>query len=129
MAKHIVFDIVGTLVSFDAFYSRIDETIGARLRSHGISSQLFGYTWMTSAELEFTFLSISERYKQYKDVLRAMFYRTLFMAGVEDPRSFATESEMDACIEGYSMQELRPGCLEAFQILRDAGFTVWCFTT
>lgn len=47
MAKHVVFDIVGTLVSFDAFYDRIDEVIGEKLRSNGISPQLFGYTWMT----------------------------------------------------------------------------------
>jgi 2-haloacid dehalogenase len=25
--------------------------------------------------------------------------------------------------------QLRPGCLECFQKLRNAGFTVWCFTT
>lgn len=47
MGKNVVFDIVGTLVSFDAFYNRIDEVIGEKLKSQAIPSKLFGYTWMT----------------------------------------------------------------------------------
>ena len=84
---------------------------------------------MTAAELEFTFLSISQRYKPYKDVLKALFYRTLWMAGVEAPRSLATEQQRDLCIEGYSELELRPGLRECFAKLREEGFTVWCLTT
>ena len=49
MQKQVVFDIVGTLVSFDAFYERIDEVIGEKLRAHGISAKLFGFAWMTQA--------------------------------------------------------------------------------
>jgi 2-haloacid dehalogenase len=128
-AKHVVFDVVGTCVSFDAFYSRIDATIGEKLRQQTITPKNFGFTWQTVAEIEFTFLSISERYKQYKDVLRSMFYRTLWLSGVSDPRNFATDDERERCIEGYSLLELRPGCAEAIQILRDGGFNVWCFTT
>jgi hypothetical protein len=48
---------------------------------------------MTGAELEFTLLSISERYKPYKEIMSALFYRTLSMIGVEDPRAFATNVE------------------------------------
>lgn len=128
--KHVVFDVVGTCVSFDAYYSTIDTVLGSKLRAHTITPQHFGFTWQTVAELEFTFLSISERYKQYKDVLRAMFYRTLFLIGnIDNPRAFATDNELEQCIAGYSALQLRPGCQECFRILRDAGFTVWCFTT
>jgi 2-haloacid dehalogenase len=84
---------------------------------------------MTASELEFTFLSISERYKPYKDVLKALFHRTLWMAGVQDPKSIATEEERDLCIEGYSELELRPGLKECFAKLREEEFTVWCLTT
>ncbi|KAH8701943.1 Haloacid dehalogenase-like hydrolase-domain-containing protein [Talaromyces proteolyticus] len=127
--KHVVFDVVGTCVSFDAFYSRINLILGPRLRHHNITAQLFGYTWMEAAELDFTFLSISERYQPYKHVLKALFYRTLWMAGVPDPRSFATDAERDQCIAGYSDLQLRPGAKECFEKLRGDGFTVWCFTT
>ncbi|KAJ4332649.1 hypothetical protein N0V87_008209 [Didymella glomerata] len=129
LQKHVVFDIVGTCVSFDAYYERIESVLGAKLRQHTITAQHFGFTWQTAAELEFTFLSIAESYKPYKDVLRGLFYRTLSLCGVADPRALATDEEREQCIEGYGALELRTGCREAFQLLRDSGFTVWCFTT
>ncbi|KAH7141629.1 putative 2-haloalkanoic acid dehalogenase [Dactylonectria macrodidyma] len=127
--KHVVFDVVGTCVSFDAFYNCIDRVIGEKLVAKNITANAFGFTWMTAAELEFTFLSISERHRPYKDVLSALFFRTLFMVGVTAPREFATDAERDACVQGYSELELRPGTKECFATLRDAGFTVWCLTT
>lgn len=127
--KHVVFDVVGTCVSFDAFYDSIDRAIGDRLLANNITGRAFGFSWMTAAELEFTFLSISERYRPYKDVLTALFFRTLHMFGIEAPREFATESERAKCVQGYSELELRPGTKECFSILRNAGFTVWCLTT
>lgn len=127
--KHVVFDVVGTCVSFDAFYARIASVIGPKLLAKNITPRFFGFSWMTAAELEFTFLSISERYKPYKEVITALFYRTLYMAGIEDPRSFATDAERDQCVQGYSELELRSGTRECFAKLRDAGFTVWCLTT
>lgn len=129
MAKHVVFDIVGTLVSFEAFYNRIDETIGEKLRANGIPSPLFGAFWMTSAELEFTFLSISSRHRSYKDVMKAVFYRSLGFAGIKDPRTFATDEERDKCQEGYSLLALREGAKECIEILRNNDFKVWCLTT
>jgi 2-haloacid dehalogenase len=127
--KHVVFDIVGTLVSFDAYFSHINQTIGPKLLSHTITAQTFGYTWMTAAELEFTFLSISSRHRQYTPVLSAVFFRTLFMLGVPSPRSEFTEAERDACIAGYSLLELRPGVGECLETLRAGGLTVWALTT
>jgi 2-haloacid dehalogenase len=129
MPKHVVFDVVGTCVSFDAYFTRIENVIGTKLHQHSITARHFGYTWMEAAELEFTFLSISERYKPYKDVMKATFYRTLWMAGIDDPRSFATDAERDECFAGYSELKLRDGAKECFEKLRADGFTVWCFTT
>ena len=128
-SKHVVFDVVGTCVSFSAYYERIESVLGSQLRQHTITAQHFGFTWQTAAELEFTFLSISGSYKPYKDVLRGIFYRTLSLCGVAEPRNIATDEQREQCIDGYSSLELRPGCEEAFRYLRDNGFTVWCFTT
>jgi 2-haloacid dehalogenase len=127
--KHVVFDIVGTLVSFEAYFSRISQTIGPKLLSHTITARTFGYTWMTAAELEFTFLSVSSRHCQYTHVLSAVFYRTLFMLGVSSPRSNFTDAERDTCIAGYSMLELRPDAAECLARLRAGGFVVWALTT
>jgi 2-haloacid dehalogenase len=127
--KHVVFDVVGTCVSYSAFYTRIDTILGPKLVKHNITPQHFGFTWQTSAELEFTFISIAESYKPYKDVLRALFYRTLRQCGVSDPRALATDDEREKCIEGYGMLALREGCAEALKLLRDQGFVVWCFTS
>lgn len=127
--KHVVFDVVGTCVSFDAYYERIDSVIGDRLRAKNLTAQSFGFSWMTAAELEFTFLSISERYRPYKDVLEALFYRALWMCGITDPRDLFTDAERDLCIQGYSELRLRPGAKECFETLRNNGFTVWCLTT
>jgi 2-haloacid dehalogenase len=127
--KHVVFDVVGTCVSFDAYFNAIDGVLGDRLRANNITPQFFGYSWMTAAELEFTFLSISERHRPYKHILEAVFYRTLYMAGVKDPRALATEAERDECIQGYWSLQLRPGIKECFAKLRESGFTIWCLTT
>ncbi|OJJ47372.1 hypothetical protein ASPZODRAFT_1946911 [Penicilliopsis zonata CBS 506.65] len=129
MAKHVVFDVVGTLVSFDAYIARIAATIGPQLESHCITPAHFAFTWMTAAELEFTFLSTSGRYKPYREVMQALFYRTLFMAGIKQPREIFTDTQREACLAGYAELTLRSGARECIELLREQGFTVWCLTT
>lgn len=127
--KHVVFDVVGTCVSFDAFFEAIEQTIGQKLLSHNVTAKFFGFAWMQAAELEHTMLLMSGRNTPYKEVFKALFYRVLFMAGIEDPRSFATDEERDMCQAGYSRLELRPGCREMMDKLKGNGFTIWCLTT
>ncbi|KAI1337499.1 putative 2-haloalkanoic acid dehalogenase [Xylariaceae sp. FL0016] len=127
--KHIVFDVVGTCVGYGAFFDGVAAQIGPRLLARGIPPQLFGFAWMESAEREFTFLSVSGRYRAYRDVFRALFYRILWMSGVADPRAFATDAERDAMVAAYAALRLREGVAEAFAALRAGGFTVWCLTT
>ncbi|OKL61874.1 hypothetical protein UA08_02276 [Talaromyces atroroseus] len=127
--KHVVFDVVGTCVSFDAFFDSIEQAIGPRLLAQNVTAKLFGFAWMQAAELEHTMLRMSKREKPYAEVFKALFYRILFMAGIDDPRSFATDEERDMCHAGYSKLELRPGCREMMEKLRENGFTVWCLTT
>ena len=127
--KHIVFDVLGTCVSFDAYVTRIEAAIGTELSSHKITAQSFAFTWRTAAELEFTFLSVSEHYKPFLTVLEAVFYRTLMMMGISKPRELATDEQRDQCVQGYSELALRPELAACFEKLRAANFTVWCLTT
>ncbi|KAK5123927.1 hypothetical protein LTR85_002124 [Meristemomyces frigidus] len=127
--KHIVFDVVGTCVSYEAFFDCIEQTIGARLKDEGIKPQLFAFAWMEAAEREFAYLSISERYTTFMDIFKALFYRMLWMAGIAEPHSFATDDERDAILASYGRLETRPGIGDAMHKLRQAGFTVWCLTT
>ncbi|KAK6002979.1 hypothetical protein QM012_000824 [Aureobasidium pullulans] len=129
MPKHVVFDVVGTLVSYDAFFANIEKVLGPRLLARNITPKIFGFAWLESSEREFTYLSISSRYKPYKQVFSSMFYRMLWMSGISEPRSFATDAERDEMVASYSTLVLRPGVQETFQLLREAGFEVWALST
>ncbi|RDW68988.1 uncharacterized protein DSM5745_08748 [Aspergillus mulundensis] len=127
-SKNVVFDVVGTLVSYDHLFAAIDTQLGPRLREHNIKPSLLGYTWIEVAEREYTYLSMSGKYTVFADVFRALFYRMLWMAGIKEPREFATDSDLEYIMKEYAGLKLRPGAKECVQKLRDAGFRVWCFT-
>ncbi|KAL2836922.1 HAD-like domain-containing protein [Aspergillus pseudoustus] len=127
-SKNVVFDVVGTLISYEALFDAIDTRLGARLRAEGIKPSLLGYTWIEVAEREYTYLSISGTYKPFATVFRALFHRMLWMAGIAEPRAFASESDLEFIMAEYAGLKLRPGAAECVQKLRNAGFTVWCFT-
>lgn len=127
--KHVVFDIVGTCVGYEAFYETIEARIGARLQPHHITAKVFGFAWMECAEREFTFLDLSGRYSPYFPVFRALFHRVLAQLGVPRPRDLFTADDADACADGYRGLRARPGVVECWARLRAAGFTVWALTT
>lgn len=127
--KHVVFDIVGTCVGYEAFYETIDARIGARLQPHHITARTFAFAWMECAEREFTFLDLSGRYSPYFPVFRALFHRVLAQLGVPSPRTLFTPEDADACAAGYAALRARPGVVECWARLRAAGFTVWALTT
>ncbi|TLD15245.1 hypothetical protein PspLS_10676 [Pyricularia sp. CBS 133598] len=127
--KHVVFDVVGTCFSYDGIFDALDARLGEKLRSRCILPKLLGYAWLEAAEREYTYLSISGRYKVFIDVFEALFWRMLGMAGVEDPRSFATEEDLAFVMAKYQDLEARPGIAACFEALRRVGFTVWAFTT
>lgn len=127
--KHVVFDIVGTCVGYEAFYEALDARIGDRLRAHHVTPQLFGFAWMECAEREFTFLDLSGRYSPFFPVFRRLFHRVAAQAGIPNPRQWFTEEDAEVCAEAYKGLRARPGVQEAWQVLRDAGFTVWALTT
>ncbi|KAK5166929.1 uncharacterized protein LTR77_007658 [Saxophila tyrrhenica] len=109
--KNIVFDVVGTLASYDKLYEAVETTLGQRLREQGIKVPMFGYLWIEVAEREY-----------------AIVYRVLWKCGIEEPRKFINEKEIEAIVQGYADMEMRPGAAECISKLRNAGFTVWGLT-
>lgn len=127
-AKNIVFDVVGTLASYDKFYEAVEKVLGDRLRDEGIKPQLFGQFWSEVAGREYTYVSMSGRYISSSTVFEQIFWRMLWKSGISEPRKFATEQDLSALMDGYANLQMRPGAEECVQKLRDAGFTVWGFT-
>lgn len=80
------------------------------------------------AEREYTYNSTSGHYVGFEQTFQALFHRMLWKAGVAEPENFATEEDLVAITRGYNNMTFRPGAEECIQKLRDAGFTVWCFT-
>lgn len=126
--KHVVFDIVGTCVSYDAMFDAIDHRLGKKLRSEGIKPRLLGYTWVEVTEREYTYLSMNGRYVGFREIFSSLFYRMLHMAGIQEPHSFANDDDLAYILQEYMKLKARPGVAECFQILRDNGFTVWALT-
>lgn len=126
--KHVVFDIVGTVVTYDAIINALETRLGDRLRAEFIKPSMFGYTWFEIAEREYTYLSINKRYRSFYDVFCSLFYRMLWISGVKEPRSFATDEDLAYVVGEFKNLEVRPGAAECFSLLRDAGFTCWGFT-
>ncbi|GKT50579.1 2-haloalkanoic acid dehalogenase [Colletotrichum spaethianum] len=126
--KNVVFDVVGTLVSYEHLFEAIDERLGEKLRARGILPRLLGWCWLEVAEREYTYLSMSGRYVVFYKVFTALFYRCLHYAGIENPRSFASDEDVTYLIDEWKKLQLREGAAECITKLRNAGFTVWCFT-
>lgn len=126
--KNVVFDVVGTLVSYNRISQAIDTRLGPKLRGHGIQPSFLTYTWVEVAEREYTYLSVSGAYTPYAMILEKLFPRMLVMAGISDPATFSTPEDLAYIMGEYASLELRPGALECVQKLRDAGFTVWALT-
>ncbi|KAJ5974562.1 hypothetical protein N7481_011772 [Penicillium waksmanii] len=127
-SKNVVFDIVGTLVTYDYVYDAIDRRLGDRLRAEGIKPYILGQMWMETSEREYTNLSISGQYAAFGKVFEALFYRMLWMCGIQEPRKFATPADLEYIMSEYTGLNMRPGAAECVKKLRDAGFTVWAFT-
>lgn len=126
--KNVVFDVVGTCMSYDAVVNAVEKRLGERLRSECIKPQLLVFAWFEAAEREYTYLSISHRYRGFNDVFRGLFFRMLWMAGIGEPRSFASDEDLDYIMGETLKLTARPGIDECFRILRDGGFTVWAYS-
>lgn len=83
---------------------------------------------MEAAEREYTYLSLSGSYKPVFDVMRSIFYRTLYQAGLSEPRKLVGDDDVEFLLTSYRNLGPREGLAECFSKLRNAGFTVWAFT-
>lgn len=127
--KHVVFDVVGTCVSYDSFFEGIESRLGDKLKAKGIKPKLLGYAWMEASEREYSYLGLSGRYVPFWTVFEPLFYRMLWMAGIEEPREFATDEDVKFIINSYRQLKARPGIGECFEKLRASGFTIWALTS
>lgn len=126
--KNVVFDVVGTLVSYDTLVSTMDIRLGDRLRAEGVKPSLLANTWIEVAEREYTYLSMSGKYVPFVECMAKLFFRVLWLADVPNPRQFATDEDVKAMMNAYSDLTMRPGAVECIYRLRQAGFTVWALT-
>lgn len=84
---------------------------------------------MEAGEKEYTYMTISgAKYAKFFDIFRSIFYRTLWQAGIQEPRKFATDENRKFLLASYRALRTREGLSECFSKLRKAGFTVWCPT-
>lgn len=83
---------------------------------------------MEAGEREYTYLSLSGKYLKFFDIFRSIFYRTLWQAGIQEPRKFATDEDREFLLQSYRSLRPRPGIAECWEKLRGAGFKVWCLT-
>lgn len=127
--QNIVFDIVGTLVSHEHFYDVINTRLGPALKPYNVSGRLLGYAWLETAEREYTYLSLSGRYVAFAQVFQALFFRVLHFAGVPEPRSIASDDDVEHFMEEYKNCAVRPGARDCINHLKICGWTVWAFTS
>ena len=102
--------------------------MGEKFRAQNIGARLFGYCWMEAGEREYTYLSLSGKYMKFFDIFRSIFYRTLWQAGIQEPRKFASDDDREFLLQSYRALKPRPGIAECWDKLRKAGFKVWCLT-
>ncbi|KAJ9634408.1 hypothetical protein H2204_006233 [Knufia peltigerae] len=127
-SKNVVFDVVGTLVSYDAVVNAVETQLGERLKSRGIQTRLFVCLWMETTEREYTYLSMSGKYVPFGEVFKKIFWRMLWMGGIQEPREFASSEDLATILAAHQKLQMRPGAVECVKKLRDAGFTVWALT-
>jgi 2-haloacid dehalogenase len=126
--KHVVWDIVGTVVSYQAAWDALNARLGDKLRAHGLDPYLLGFAWHEVAEREYTYLSMSGKYTPFFTVMRALFFRVLAQNGIAKPREFATQEDLEFVMAANAELQVRPGAAECWRRLREAGFTMWAFT-
>lgn len=127
--KHVVFDVVGTLVGYDVFLAAVEERLGDKLQAQGIPPRLFAWTWMEAADLESHHLQMSGQGKLFKDILQPLLYRYLAMAGIAEPYRFVSETDAAYIAGKYSELTGRAGVHECIRRLHAAGFTIWALTS
>ncbi|KAK1925970.1 haloacid dehalogenase [Papiliotrema laurentii] len=124
----VVFDVVGTCFSYDNGAHALHARLGDKLAKYGIPSKLLFYSWITSTERDYSYLSQIKQYKPFLEIMSHTFTRILYQAGVpeSDLEGFYTQEDLDYIVDGHRNLKPREGLAEMMQILRQGGFDVWC---
>ncbi|GMG24388.1 unnamed protein product [Ambrosiozyma monospora] len=124
----IVFDIVGTCISYEKVIEGIETRLGDKLKEAGIDTRLFFFFWLAGCERDYSYLSQCGQYQTFGDIFHYTFYRSLFFAGIKKPREFATDEDLEYIYGEWFKLEARSELKPMFKMLRDYGFTIWCLT-
>ncbi|CAK4019169.1 haloacid dehalogenase-like hydrolase [Lecanosticta acicola] len=127
--RHVVFDIVGTCISYDAFFDALEERFGDRLRQHGIPPKLFGLLILEGGERECLFFQLARQPILFMDMIKPIFYRMLAMCGIQKSHDFASGEDVTYVAESYRKLGAREGIHDCMTRLRRAGFTIWALTS
>ncbi|GFZ52210.1 hypothetical protein JCM24511_09983 [Saitozyma sp. JCM 24511] len=114
--------------SYDNGAVALQARLGPKLAEFGLPSKLLFYSWVTSTERDYSYLSQIKQYKPFFQIMSSTLTRLLFQSGVpqEALADFFTHDDIEYIMSEYKKLKARPGLAEMMQTLRDGGFEVWC---
>ena len=124
----IVFDIIGTCIGYEVMIDAITHRIGDKLNKFNCNPELFFNAWGTACERDFAYLSQIGHYHPTRKILKSIFFRTLYQAGIDDPRDVASEEDLEYLCDEWLKLTCRPELPALWKMLQENGFTIWCLT-
>lgn len=115
-------------VSYDNGAVALEHRLKDKLAKHGLSPKLLFYSWITSTERDYSYLSQIKQYRPFFEIMSHTLRRLLFQAGVPESalEDFYSQEDIEYIMAEYKKLKPRPGLGEMMQTLRDGGFEVWC---
>jgi 2-haloacid dehalogenase len=124
----IVFDIIGTCIGYEVMIDAITHRIGDKLNKFNCNPELFFNAWGTACERDFAYLSQIGHYHPTRKILKSIFFRTLYQAGIDDPKDVASEEDLEYLCDEWLKLTCRPELPALWKMLQENGFTIWCLT-
>jgi 2-haloacid dehalogenase len=124
----IVFDIIGTCIGYDVMIDAITHKIGNKLNKFNCNPELFFNAWGTACERDFAYLSQIGHYHPTRKILKSIFFRTLYQAGIDEPKDVVSEEDLEYLCDEWLKLTCRPELPALWKMLRENGFTIWCLT-
>ena len=124
----IVFDIIGTCIGYDVMIDAITHRIGDNLNKFNCNPELFFNAWGTACERDFAYLSQIGHYHPTRKILKSIFFRTLYQAGIDEPKDVVSEEDLEYLCDEWLKLTCRPELPALWKMLQENGFTIWCLT-
>ena len=106
----------------------ITHRIGDNLNKFNCNPELFFNAWGTACERDFAYLSQIGHYHPTRKILKSIFFRTLYQAGIDDPKDVASEEDLEYLCDEWLKLTCRPELPALWKMLQENGFTIWCLT-